>query len=146
MSKRVFKDGEHVVIYRDITGNFSEHVGKHGKIIGYAKGDAFPYRVEIYPISVLDCNWKELRRYTPEVKEAKAMATIREKIREVLRSKEDRLLIKHGVISENGNLTDVGRRTMDDLLFGGVDVKDVKAKLVELVQKVDDEENGKKSK
>jgi hypothetical protein len=145
MSKRVFKYGEHVEVYRDITGFRPEDIGKHGRIIGYIKGDEFPYIIEGYPD--MACNWKELRLYKPEVKEAKAMnGTIREKIREVLRSKEDRLLIKHGVISENGNLTDVGRRTMDDLLFGGVEVKDVKAKLVELVKKVDDEEKGSKSK
>ena len=70
------------------------------------------------------------------------MATIREKIREVLRSKEERLLIKHGILSENGNLTDVGRRVQADLLFEGVAVADVRAKIVESVQRVEDEEKG----
>lgn len=68
--------------------------------------------------------------------------TIRQKIREVMRSKEDRLLMKHGVLSDNGNLTEQGRRIQGDLIFNGVALADIKEKMVELVQAVEDEEKG----
>jgi hypothetical protein len=69
------------------------------------------------------------------------VGTIRQKVREVLRDADTRLLIKHGVLSDNENITDVGRRMMDDLLFNGVEVKDLKKEITKLVKLVDAEEN-----
>lgn len=59
------------------------------------------------------------------------MTTIREKIRYATLSKDERVLRESGILSENGNLTDVGRRVLADVLF---DNKETRAAIVKLVE------------
>lgn len=59
------------------------------------------------------------------------MTTIREKIRYATLSKDERILRESGVLSENGNLTDVGRRVVMDFLFEN---KETRAAIVKLVE------------
>jgi len=59
------------------------------------------------------------------------MTTIREKIRYATLSKDERVLRESGILSDSGNLTDVGRRVLADVLF---EDKDVRAKIVKLVE------------
>ena len=63
------------------------------------------------------------------------MATIRQMIREATLSKEDRLLRKHGVVSDQGNITAVGRRVLADILF-----EEYKDQIVERVSLVEEAE------
>lgn len=58
------------------------------------------------------------------------MATIREKIRYATLSKDERILRESGVLSESGNLTDVGRRVLADVLFAEKANRDAIVKLV----------------
>ena len=44
-------------------------------------------------------------------------STIREKIRYATLSKDERVLRESGILSDSGNLTDVGRRVLADVLF-----------------------------
>lgn len=69
------------------------------------------------------------------------MQTIREKIRYATLSKDERILRESGILSENGNLTDVGRRVLADVLF---EDKDNRAAIVKLV-KATLPKNGKKN-
>lgn len=74
------------------------------------------------------------------------MSTIREKIRYATLNKDERILRETGILSENGNLTEVGRRVLGDILF---EDKDVRNAIVDRVtktlpkgdKKVYDEEN-----
>ena len=59
------------------------------------------------------------------------MSTIREKIRYATLSKDERILRESGILSENGNLTDVGRRVLADVLFENPDTRKAIVKLVE---------------
>lgn len=59
------------------------------------------------------------------------MTTIREKIRYATLSNDERVLRESGVLSENGNLTDVGRRVLCDVLFAQEDTRKAIVKLVE---------------
>lgn len=59
------------------------------------------------------------------------MSTIREKIRYATLSKDERILRESGILSENGNLTDVGRRVLADVLFENADTRKAIVKLVE---------------
>lgn len=45
--------------------------------------------------------------------------TIRQKIRELSRSKDEKNAIAVGFLSDRGNLTDVGRRTLLDYIWEG---------------------------
>lgn len=57
--------------------------------------------------------------------------TIREKIRYATLSKDERILRESGILSENGNLTDAGRRVLADVLFENPDNRKAIVKLVE---------------
>ena len=59
------------------------------------------------------------------------MSTIREKIRYATLSKDERILRESGILSENGNLTDVGRRVLADVLFEDEATRKAIVKLVE---------------
>lgn len=59
------------------------------------------------------------------------MSTIREKIRYATLSKDERILRESGILSDNGNLTDVGRRVLADVLF---DNEETRKKIVKLVE------------
>lgn len=59
------------------------------------------------------------------------MTTIREKIRYATLPKDERILRETGILSENGNLTDVGRRVLTDVLFEN---KETRAAIVKLVE------------
>jgi len=59
------------------------------------------------------------------------MTTIREKIRYATLAKDERILRESGVLSDSGNLTDVGRRVLADVLF---DNKETRAAIVKLVE------------
>ena len=59
------------------------------------------------------------------------MSTIREKIRYATLSKDERILRESGILSENGNLTDVGRRVLADVLFEDAETRKKIVKLVE---------------
>lgn len=60
--------------------------------------------------------------------------TIRQDIRYYTNlTEDDRLLQQVGILSENNNLTDVGRRVLCDLLF---EDEDNRNKIVELVKQV----------
>lgn len=50
-------------------------------------------------------------------KKGSLMTNIRQKIAQLTKSKEDRLFEKHGITSDHGNLTDLGRRVVMDKLF-----------------------------
>jgi len=63
---------------------------------------------------------------------------IRQTINALKKSADDRLLEKHGVVSEFGNITDLGRRIQADLIFEGKSGD--KASLVTAVQAVEAEE------
>jgi hypothetical protein len=55
---------------------------------------------------------------TPKKAEKKStMATIREKIRYATLSSDEKILRETGILSENGNLTEQGRRVLLDILF-----------------------------
>lgn len=58
--------------------------------------------------------------------------TIREKIRYAALPKDERVLRESGILSENGNLTDVGRRVLLDFMFEAD--KDLRAKVVKAVE------------
>ena len=60
------------------------------------------------------------------------MSTIREKIRYATLSKDERILRESGILSDSGNLTDVGRRILADVLF---DNEETRKKIVKLVEK-----------
>lgn len=61
------------------------------------------------------------------------MPTIRQLIRKATMNSDDRLLTKHGVVSETGALTSLGRRVLCDVLFAAN-----KAEVVKLVQMADE--------
>lgn len=70
---------------------------------------------------------------TPKKAEKKStMSTIREKIRYATLSKDERILRESGILSENGNITEQGRRVVLDILF---EDKDLRAQVVALVKK-----------
>lgn len=71
------------------------------------------------------------------------MGTIRQKIRNALLSKEERLLRKYDVLDGSGALTNVGRRIVADVLF---EDDKVRAEVVARLQTVDDEEKNCKDK
>lgn len=58
-----------------------------------------------------------LEKPIKEKKEKSIMTTIREKIRYAALSKDEKLLRENDILSDNGNLTDVGRRVVLDILF-----------------------------
>lgn len=58
-----------------------------------------------------------LEKAIKEKKEKSIMTTIREKIRYAALSKDEKLLRENDILSDNGNLTDVGRRVVLDILF-----------------------------
>lgn len=58
-------------------------------------------------------------------------STIREKIRYATLSKDERVLRESGILSDNGNLTDVGRRVLCDVLFEDAETRKKIVKLVE---------------
>jgi len=64
-------------------------------------------------------------------KELNNMTTIREKIRYATLAKDERILRESGVLSDSGNLTDVGRRVLADVLFADKANRDAIVKLVE---------------
>lgn len=57
--------------------------------------------------------------------------TIREKIRYATLSKDERVLRETGILSDSGNLTDVGRRVLADVLFADEVNRKAIVKLVE---------------
>lgn len=57
--------------------------------------------------------------------------TIREKIRYATLSKDERVLRESGILSDAGNLTDVGRRVLADVLFADEANRKAIVKLVE---------------
>ena len=59
------------------------------------------------------------------------MSTIREKIRYATLSKDERVLRESGILSDSGNLTDVGRRVLCDVLFEDEATRKAIVKLVE---------------
>ena len=59
------------------------------------------------------------------------MSTIREKIRYATLSKDERVLRETGILSDSGNLTDVGRRVLCDVLFEDEATRKAIVKLVE---------------
>ena len=59
------------------------------------------------------------------------MSTIREKIRYAALPKDERVLRETGILSENGNLTDVGRRVLLDFIF---EDKELRTKVVKAVE------------
>ena len=63
--------------------------------------------------------------------------TIRQKINNALLNKEERLLRKHEIVSDQGNLTEVGRRVLLDVMFGD---KDIRTEVVNRVKVVDGED------
>lgn len=65
------------------------------------------------------------------------MANIREKINLLKINKDDRLLMEEGIISDFGNLTDLGRRIVLDTLFSDKDLKKVVVDAVKAVRKED---------
>lgn len=67
----------------------------------------------------------------PKEEKKKIMSTIREKIRYAALSSDEKVLRESGILSENGNLTDVGRRVVIDFLF---EDKDLRAQVVEAVK------------
>lgn len=71
--------------------------------------------------------------YTLDGKKLKEnnMSTIREKIRYATLSKDERILRESGILSESGNLTDVGRRVVLDFLF---EDKELRTKVVKAVE------------
>lgn len=72
----------------------------------------------------------------------KIMGTIRQKINQVLLSKDDRLLQRYEVCSDHGHLTDVGRRVVLDILF---EDKNLRAQVIERIRAVEaDEKDSKK--
>ena len=58
-------------------------------------------------------------------------ATIREKIRYATLSKDERVLRESGILSDSGNLTDVGRRVFCDVLIEDEATRKAIVKLVE---------------
>ena len=71
--------------------------------------------------------------YTLDGKKLKEnnMSTIREKIRYATLSKDERVLRETGILSDSGNLTDVGRRVLCDVLFEDEATRKAIVKLVE---------------
>lgn len=65
------------------------------------------------------------------------MGTVRQKIRELTKSKEDKLFEKHGIVSDRGSLTDLGRRVVMDKLWSD---KDLRAAVLADVEAVEAEE------
>jgi hypothetical protein len=59
------------------------------------------------------------------------MSTIREKIRYAALPKDERVLRETGILSESGNLTDVGRRVLLDFIF---EDKELRTKVVKAVE------------
>lgn len=51
------------------------------------------------------------------------MATIREKINQLTKTREQKLFEKHGLTSDYGNLTDLGRRVVLDKLFADKELR-----------------------
>lgn len=64
-------------------------------------------------------------------------STLRQKVRSILRSKEDQTLIKAGVCYPSGALTKEGRKVVLDLIFQ--EDKELKAQVVELAVKLNED-------
>lgn len=62
---------------------------------------------------------------------------IRQKLHELALSNEEKLLRKHGVVSDHGHLTDLGRRVVLDTLFEEKSLRDA---VVADIKKIEDEE------
>ncbi len=62
------------------------------------------------------------------------METIRQAIRYATLPKDERLLREEGILSDNGNLTEQGRRVLTDVLFADKANRDAIVKLVEKVR------------
>lgn len=71
----------------------------------------------------------------------KLLMNIREKITQLTKSHEDRMFEKHGITSDHGNLTDLGRRVVLDRIFR--DNKDLRAAILSDVEAVEKEETKK---
>jgi hypothetical protein len=72
----------------------------------------------------------------------KTVSNILEKFEAAKRTHEERLLIRHGLTDEKGNLTQEGSALKSQLEFEGTAPNAVKAKMVEIAQKIEDEEKG----
>lgn len=76
-----------------------------------------------------------------EIKERKQMGTtLRERVRRIVRSKDDQVLIDQGFTYESGALTKEGRKVVADLAF----TNGLKEQVVKLARQLDDEEKAKK--
>lgn len=67
--------------------------------------------------------------------------SIVQKFKQLARSKEDKLLIKHNVIDDCGDLTNEGTKILQMLIF-----EDYKSKVVAKVEKIDQQEKKEKKK
>lgn len=65
------------------------------------------------------------------IKEKNMVGTIREKIRYAVLPKDEKVLRESGILSDAGNLTDVGRRVLCDVLFEDEATRKAIVKLVE---------------
>lgn len=84
------------------------------------------------------CNkhYKKITNTTIKERIRNRMATIRQKVREALLSKEEKLLREYGVHSDKGNLTESGRRLVLDYIWEND--KSVRNAVVKQVQTVDE--------
>lgn len=148
--RRVFKDGEYVRVVKDISGVNHEDIGLEGRIVGYRKGAKYPYMLDCG----IDCNWQELKRIPGPAQVRKVTITntkivttksvikkkrnivmnIRQKLHELALSKDEKLLRKHGIVSEFGHLSDLGRRVVMDVLFEDKDLRAAVVKNLEAVE------------
>lgn len=68
------------------------------------------------------------------------MGNIRQRIRYATLPKDERILREEGVLSENGNLTEVGGRVLMDVLFADDTTRKAVVALVSKVRKAKKEE------
>lgn len=68
------------------------------------------------------------------------MTSLRETVRAVLRDPDERLLIRTGFVYESGALTKEGRKVLADLQFQGISNDELRAEIVSLANKIDEDE------